>query len=310
LINPDTGKMGHHHDHTHSHTHDHGLADTGNIKVAFFLNLVFTLIELVGGILTNSVAILSDALHDLGDSLSLGLAWYFQKLSKKGRNRAFSYGYKRFSLFGAIINSIVLVIGSVIILMETIPRLANPEAPDAKGMIFLAILGVVVNGAAVLRLKKGDSLNERVVSLHLLEDVLGWVAVLIGAIVMFFFDLPIIDPILSILIAAYVLFNVYRNLKTTFFIVMQGVPSETDLQTIRDYLLSVEGVNDIHDLHVWSMDGNYNVLTVHLTISEDKLIEELSELKKVIRHSLLDLGIAHATLEFEIESEKCVLIDC
>ena len=190
------------HDHHHGHHHQH---DTKNISTAFFLNLAFTIIEIIGGLMTNSVAIMSDALHDLGDSLSLGLAWYFQKVAKKGRDKTFSYGYKRFSVLGAMINAIVLVVGSVFILQETIPRLWQPETPNVQGMFWLAILGIVVNGAAVLKLQKGTSLNEKVISLHLLEDVLGWAAVLVGSVLMYFFDLPIIDPLLSIGIAIFIL---------------------------------------------------------------------------------------------------------
>jgi len=193
----------------HHHRH-HPAGDTGNLKTAFFLNFAFTIIEIIGGILTNSVAILSDAIHDFGDSLSLGLAWYLQKLSKKGRNSTFTYGYKRFSLLGAIITSLVLVIGSVIILYEAIPRLFQPEPAHVPGMIGMAILGVIVNGAAVWRTRSGQSMNEQVVSWHLLEDVLGWMAVLLGAVLMYFFDAPIIDPLLSIGITLFILYNVAR----------------------------------------------------------------------------------------------------
>jgi cobalt-zinc-cadmium efflux system protein len=291
--------MGHHHHH-----------ETGNIKVAFFLNLGFTLIEIVGGLFTNSVAILSDALHDFGDSISLGLSWYFQKYSHKGKDKNYSYGYRRFSLVGAIVNSIILIIGSIFILMETIPRIYAPTTPDAFGMIWLAVLGIVVNGAAAIRLKKGTSLNEKVVSLHLLEDVLGWVAVLIGAVVMYYFDLPIIDPLLSLGIAIYILFNVYKNLREVFGIVMQGVPHETNLNKIEIFLKSLNGVEEIHDLHVWSMDGEYNVLTVHIVIGDNQPMESLIPLKKKIHESLHEYGIEHATLEFETVDEKCALVNC
>ena len=205
----------HGHDHGHIHTH-HG--DVKNIKIAFFLNLGFSIVEIIGGFLTNSVAILSDAVHDLGDSFSLGLAWYFQKFSRKQRDKNFTYGYKRFSLVGALINSIVLIAGSVLILSEAIPRIFNPQQADAGGMFLLAILGIIVNGIAVVRLRKGSSLNEKVVSLHMLEDVLGWSAVLIGAIIMKFTNLYIIDPILSVLISFFILFNVFKkHFTVTFF---------------------------------------------------------------------------------------------
>lgn len=291
--------------HNHNHGHSH---DTGNIKIAFFINLVFTVIEIIGGVLTNSVAILSDAVHDLGDSLSLGLAWYFQNYSKKERTQSYSYGYGRFSLLGAIINSIVLVVGSVFIFVEAIPRLLNPQQPDTGGMMILAVLGVVFNGAAVLRLKKGSSINERVVSLHLLEDVLGWVAVLIGSIVMHFFNLPIIDSILSLGIAAFILFNVYKNLKETIQIVMQGVPSDADVPQVEKQLLAFPEITAVHDIHIWSMDGEYNVMTAHLELKEVRALNELEPLKKRIRANLRDLHIEHATLEFETTTENCGVV--
>ncbi len=285
-----------HSSHSHGSGHHHG---TGNIKVAFFLNVVFTIIEIVGGILTNSVAILSDAIHDLGDSLSLGLAWYFQNVSKKEATPKYSYGFRRFSLLGAIINSIVLVVGSIFIVVEAIPRLINPVTPDAKGMIILGILGVIFNGAAVLRLKKGTSLNERVVSLHLMEDVLGWVAVLIGAILMYFFDIPIIDPILSLGIALFILFNVYKNLKETVQIVMQGTPDGIDVEDVKHHLLEVSAISAVHDLHVWSMDGEFTVLSAHLVLKDFASVQEMSAIKMEVRTILRELGIDHPTLEFE-----------
>ena len=295
------------HDHGHHHGHHHG---TKNLKVAFFLNLGFTIIEIVGGLLTNSVAILSDALHDLGDSLSLGLSWYFQKLSGKGRDKTFSYGYSRFSLLGAVINSVVLLTGSGIIIYEAIPRLFNPEQPDAQGMMYLAILGILVNGAAVLRLRKGSSLNEEVVSLHLLEDVLGWVAVLIGSIVMRFYDAPIIDPILSLLIAVYILYNVFRNIKKSFRIILQGTPKGVEIDKITDEIRKNRAIQDIHDCHLWSMDGEYYVFSAHLVVAQEKGMEELAVIKEDIRNLLKSFSIAHATIEFETENESCELEHC
>jgi len=248
------------------HEHHHG--EVKNIKVAFFLNLFFTLLEIAGGFFTNSMAILSDAVHDLGDSLSLGLAWYFQKVSNKGSDSSYSYGYKRFSLLGAIINSIVLVVGSIFILTAAIPRIFHPEKTQAAGMFFLAIVGVLINGIAFLRLKRGSSINEKVVSLHFLEDVLGWVSILIGSVIMYFFNAPFIDPILSVGIAFFVLSNVYKNIRQTLHIILQGIPDNVDIEEISQQLQEFKGVEDIHDLHVWSVDGNYNILTVHVVLNK------------------------------------------
>ncbi|MBR9831372.1 cation transporter [bacterium] len=295
--------MGHNHNHSHNHSE-------GNVKVAFFLNLAFTIIEIIGGLYTNSLAILSDALHDLGDSLSLGLSWYFQKLSKKGRTKTFSYGYKRFSLLGAIINSIVLVAGSIFILTKAIPELFNPGETNVEGMLYLSILGIVVNGAAVFKLRKGESLNEKVVSLHLLEDVLGWVAVLIGSVIMMYTDAPFIDPLLSVLISLFVLYNVYKNLKKSILVILQGIPEEISIDDIRQKLKNISKVTDIHDCHAWSMDGQYNILTLHLRLDKDYKLSEQAKLKEQVRTQLKDESINHITIEFEAQGENCELEDC
>ncbi|MEQ8473887.1 MAG: cation diffusion facilitator family transporter [Marinoscillum sp.] len=295
--------MGHNHDHSHNQKE-------GNVKVAFFLNLNFTIIEVIGGLYTNSLAILSDALHDLGDSLSLGLSWYFQKLSKKGRTKRFSYGYKRFSLLGAIINSIVLVAGSIFILTKAIPELFNPGETNVQGMLYLAILGIVVNGAAVLKLRKGESLNEKVVSLHLLEDVLGWVAVLIGSIIMMYTDAPFIDSLLSVLISLFVLYNVYKNLRKSMLVILQGIPEDVSLEDIKEKLKDISEITDVHDNHVWSMDGEYNILTIHLQLDKDYKLSEQAKLKEKVRSQLKDESINHITIEFEGQDENCELEDC
>jgi cobalt-zinc-cadmium efflux system protein len=300
----------HKHNHSHGHSHSHNHAGEGNISVAFFLNLSFTVIELIGGILTNSVAIISDAVHDFGDSLSLGLAWYFARLSKKGSNKAYTYGYKRFSLLGAIINSVVLVVGSVYILTEAVPRIFAPQETNVNGMMLLAVIGILINGAAVLRTKKATSINERVVSLHLLEDVLGWVAVLIGSIIMRFTGWTIIDPILSVVIAAFVLFNVFRNIKEVLPILLQGTPADIDREHIIEELEELAGVQGVHDLHIWSLDEEYKVLTVHVSLAAPLSADELATLKEHIRAHLTEEGIQHATIEIEAPDEVCGLVNC
>jgi cobalt-zinc-cadmium efflux system protein len=285
--------------------HQHHNQSTSNIKIAFFLNLIFTIIEIVGGIFTNSLAILSDALHDLGDSLSLGLAWYFQHLSKKGRDHKYSYGYKRFSLLGALINSVILLLGSVYIISESIPRIIEPEITKPEGMFLLAILGILVNGAAALRLKKGKTQNERVVALHLLEDVLGWTGVLIGSIIIYFTGWHEIDPILSLGIALYILINIYRNLKQSLNIILQAIPDGISMKKVQDILEQIKNVKSIHDLHIWSLDGERNVLTVHLVVDTDLDDAEARILKEETRAKMHQLGISHSTIEIEREDEDC-----
>ncbi len=294
----------------HAHNHNHGNNDVKNIKTAFFLNFAFTIIEFVGGVLTNSMAILSDAVHDLGDCITLGLSWYFQKVSKKPRTQDFTYGYKRFSLLGAVINSVILLVGSVVILINAVPRLFNPQQPDVKGMLLLAVLGVVINSIALFRLRKGSSINEKVVSLHMLEDVLGWVAVLIGAGVMYFVDAPIIDPILSIAIALFILVNVYRNMRESLRIILQGSPSRLNLKDVENVILGFSEVTSVHDLHAWSVDGEYNVLTFHAVLKKELSMSDQHQLKAIIRESLFIIDAHHCTIEFELPDEDCIMEDC
>lgn len=171
----------------HNHSHNH--TSTKNIKIAFYLNLCFTILEIIGGIYVNSIAIISDAIHDLGDTISLGTAWYLDVKSKKKADKKFSFGYNRFSLLGALISSIILIAGSIYVINEAIGRILNPEHTDAQGMMIFAIIGVFVNGYAAWKLSSGKSMNEKVASWHLLEDVLGWVAVLVVAIILNFKDI-------------------------------------------------------------------------------------------------------------------------
>lgn len=291
--------------HNHAHAHQHHHQGTGNIRVAFWINTAFAVLEIAGGLYTNSVAILSDALHDFGDSLSLGTAWYFQRKSSQGRDKQYTYGYRRFSLVGAFVNAVVLIIGSIFVIEESVGRLTTPEQPDARGMLIFALIGIAANGVAMLRLRKGQSINERVVSLHFLEDVLGWVAVLIGSVVMMFGDFPIVDPLLSLGIAAFILFNVYRSLKASFQIILQGAPEDVPQALVRKKLESFAEIRNIHDVRMWTMDGHFNVITMHITIDKNLSLEQVEDLKRRVKKELSALNLQHATLEFELEGYHC-----
>ena len=295
----------HSHDHSYSHTRGRSSDASKRIGWAFFLNVVFTIIEFIGGWLTNSTAIMADAVHDLGDSLSIGTSWGLNKLSDKDANRTFSYGYKRFSLLGALINGVVLTVGSIWILFEAIPRLADPVMPQVEGMLLLSIFGMAVNGFAAYKLSEGNSLNERVLNWHLLEDVLGWVAVFIVSIVLMFKPWAILDPILSIGFTLFILFNVIRNLKQTLMLFLQATPDKEQLEDIRDELLSNKHVSDLHHFHIWSLDGERNVMTVHLVLNGEVSLEHIQDLKDNVQHSLKKYDFEHTTVEFEFADEQC-----
>ena len=280
---------------------------TGNIKIAFFLNLCFTIIEIFGGIWTNSMAILADALHDLGDSLSLGLAWYLERFSEKKASKSFTFGYRRFSLLGALINGLILVGGSLYILSKAIPRIIDPEPSYAEGMFFFALGGIIVNGLAVLRLRGGKTLNERVITWHLLEDVLGWVAILIVSIVLMFKEIYILDPILSILITLYVLYNGLKYLKKTLFVFLQGTPEQINISEIENKIITIDDVQSVHHTQTWSLDGEHHVLTTHVVIKENISQKDIIMIKGKIRSLVSNLNIQHVTLEVEYENEACDL---
>lgn len=277
-----------------------------NIRLAFWVNLVFTIFEIIGGIFTNSVAIISDALHDLGDSISLGLSWYLQRKSRKGATRKFTFGYRRFSLLGALINSVILIVGSLIIIREAVERLWNPEVSDARGMLILAIIGIIVNGYAAWKLSSGKSMNEKVVSWHLLEDVLGWAAVLIASVFMMFFELPWLDPALSLAITLFVLYNVIKRLKETVYVFLQGNPEIHNLEEIENKIKAFPQVDSLHHTHLWSLDGEKHVFTTHLKLKNIVDLEEIRLLKTQIKEMLKsEYHFSHYTIETELEDEEC-----
>jgi cobalt-zinc-cadmium efflux system protein len=288
---------------SHSHSHQ----TTSNIRTAFFLNLGFAILEIAGGLYTNSLAILSDAVHDFGDSLSLGMAWYLERVSENDADRRYSYGYRRFSLLGALLNALILSAGSVFMISQAVKRILNPETSQAEGMILFAVIGIAVNGAAALRLRRDSSLNARVVALHLLEDVFGWAAVLFVGLILLFSDNPYLDPILSALIAAYILFNVIRNLRRTADVFLQAVPPDLSLQDLEAHILRVENVESIHHCHLWSLDGEHHVLTVHIVVPEGTTREQALCLKNDIKDSLSPLAISHMTIEIEYGEADCTM---
>ena len=286
------------------HNHDHS-SSSKRIGWAFFLNLIFTIIEFIGGWLTNSTAIMADAVHDLGDSLSIGSAWLLNRLGQKSVNPEYTYGYRRLSLFGALINGLVLIAGSIWILVTAIPRLADPVMPHTEGMLALAVLGVAANGYAAYRLSQGKTLNEKVLNWHLLEDVLGWVAVLIVATVMQFVDWPILDPLLSIGFTLFILVNVLRNLWATGRLFFQAVPDPDLLESVRESLMSLKEIDGVHHLHLWSLDGEHHVLTAHVKAVLTHDLARYTQLKAAIQSALETYDLAHTTIEIELAEEAC-----
>lgn len=264
-----------------------------------FLNIAFTILEIVGGIWTNSLAIISDALHDFGDSVALLISWLFERESKRSPDTNRTFGYQRLSLFSAFFSASILIGGSIIIIFEAIPRLLNPELVNSTGMVGFSIIGITLNSAGFFLLKRGESLNEKVLSWHLLEDVLGWVGILVGGLVIYFWEIYIIDPLITIGLTVFILYNVIRNLREAFNILLQGVPKHIDLEAVKKDVTSIKGVLGMHDIHIWSLEGETDVLTAHIVLEDKILRENADKLKDLIKETLLNHHIEHSTIELE-----------
>lgn len=289
------------HNHSHSHSHIGTGSRKQNVLFAGLLNIFFVVVEIVAGILTNSVAILSDALHDAGDSIALISAYFAEKQAEKKKDSKRTFGYARISLFSALLNALILIGGSIYILSEAVSRFFTPEPVNGLGMMAVAVLGVLINTIAYFRLSKGMSSNEKVLSWHLLEDVLGWIAVLVGGIIIYFTNLFIVDTLITIGYTTFILFGVSRNLKEVFNILLQGVPSHISQIEIEKKIKMVEGVTNIHDIHIWSLDGEKVIFTAHITVQDE--IKNLLEIKEKVKDILHHSKVEHSTLEFEYEGD-------
>ena len=269
-----------------------------NILIAFILNISFSLFEFFGGLFTNSVAILSDSIHDLGDALSIGISYFMERKSKKPADNKYTYGYIRCSVLGGVITTTILIVGSILVIIGAVKRLFNPVEVNYSGMIIFAVVGVVLNFLAAYFTREGDSINQKSVNLHMLEDVLGWIIVLIGAIIMNFTDISIIDPIMSIGVALFILISSFKNLKQVLDLFLEKTPKDIDIDELKNHLLEIDGVDDIHHIHVWSIDGFNNYATMHIVTKE----KDIPSIKKKIREELEEHNICHSILETEEEA--------
>lgn len=276
-----------------------------NILIAFLLNLGFSIYEFIGGSFTGSTAIMSDAIHDLGDAVSIGLSFLLEKRSLRAPDEKHTYGYLRYSLLGGMITTLILLLGSGFVIINAIIHLCHPSPIDYDGMIFLAIIGTVVNFVAAYLTSRGESLNQKSVNLHMLEDVLGWVVVLMGAIIMKLINITYIDPILSIFVALFIIAHALKNLFAILDIFLEKTPAQLSLSNLEKHLLTLSKIQNIHHLHVWSIDESHHYATLHVVTQHPS-----PKLKQIIRHELLKYHITHVTIEFESPNETCTEHKC
>ena len=273
-----------------------------NILIAFLLNLFFSIIEIIGGIFTNSISILSDAVHDLLDSFSIGLSYFLEKKSKKKIDYLYTYGYKRYSVLGAFITSFLLFISSLLIIYHSILRIFNPVEINYNGMMIIAIFGVIINSLAAYFTKNGDSLNQRAMNLHMFEDVLGWLIVLVGSLLIKLTKILWIDSVISIIVSTIIVLRTINYLNTVLNLFLLKTPVDVDIKEIKKHIMSIAEVKDIHHLHIWSLDGINNFATLHVVTN--------GNIKDKIRSEMKEFGINNVTIEVENEDEVCSYKHC
>lgn len=279
---------------------------TRNILLAFILNLAFTVFEFFGGLFTGSFAILSDSVHDFGDAISIGIAYLLEKKSKKRPNSTYTYGYARYSIIGALITTVILIVGSIFIIIGAITRIFEPVEVNHDGMIVLAIIGTLVNSLAVYITHGGKNLNQRSVNLHMLEDVLGWIVVLVGSITIKITNLSVIDPVMSMAVACFVLFSSLRNFGEILDLFLEKAPRGISTKDLKAHLRALPDVESLHHLHLWSMDGTNNYATLHIVTTSKKS----EDLKAAVRAEMAEHGIQHVTIELETPAEHCHDTEC
>lgn len=275
------------------------------IFTAFILNLFFAFFEFAGGVITGSVAIVSDAIHDLGDAVGIGVSFFLEKKSKKKPDETYTYGYGKFSVLGGLITTLILITGSTLVAVGAVRRIMHPTAVDSGKMIIFAVVGVLVNLLAAFFTADPHNVNQRAVNLHMLEDVLGWGVVLIGAIIIKITDISLIDPIMSLLVAVFIFINAVSNLKEILNIILEKIPDDISVNEIKEKLLKVDGVINVHHIHIRSTDGVHNFATMHIVTDEDPYA-----VKNEVRKILKEHGIYHATLETETSDEDCENKEC
>lgn len=265
-----------------------------NMTIAFLLNFSFAIIEFIFGLLFNSSAILADAIHDTGDALAIGLSTLFEKISTKKEDRNYTLGYKRYSLLGALLISVILLVGSTLVIVENIPKLLAPEKVNYDGMLILGIVAIAVNTAASRVVSHGHSHNESILSLHFLEDILGWLAVIVVSLILRFTDWYFLDPLLSLVIAGFILSKALPKFWENIQIFLDHVPSDVDLSQLYQEIAVLENVRAITQLNVWTTDGLEKYAMLHICLENPNL---LAETQAVLRQKLLTYGISKVTIQ-------------
>ena len=271
-----------------------------SIWLAFFLNLSYAIVEFIAGGIFGSSAVLADSVHDLGDAIAIGISAFLETISNREEDRQYTLGYKRFSLLGALVTAVILITGSILVILENITKLFNPQPVNDEGILWLGIIAVSINLLASLVVRKGKTKNESILSLHFLEDTLGWLAVILMAIILRFTDWYILDPILSLVISIFILTKAIPRFWSALKIFLDAVPEGVDIKQVMSDLEGLDNVASLNQLNLWTMDGLEKNAIVHVCLKE---IEQMETCKEFIRNLLKDCGFQNITIEVDADLE-------
>ncbi|MDU1097523.1 MAG: cation diffusion facilitator family transporter, partial [Streptococcus mitis] len=271
------------------------------VWIAFFLKLSYAIVEFIAGGIFGSSAVLADSVHDLGDAIAIGISALLETISNREEDRHYTLGYKRFSLLGALVTAVILITGSILVILENIAKIFHPQSVNDEGIFWLGIIAITINVLASLVIRKGQTKNESILSLHFLEDTLGWVAVILMAIVLRFTDWYILDPLLSIAISFFILSKALPRFWSTLKIFLDAVPEGVDIQKIKTDLAELDHVASINQLNLWTMDGLEKNAIVHVCLKE---MEHMETCKESIRIFLKDCGFQNITIEVDVDLES------
>ena len=266
------------------------------VWIAFFLNLSYAIVEFIAGGIFGSSAVLADSVHDLGDAIAIGISALLETISNREEDRHYTLGYKRFSLLGALVTAVILITGSILVILENITKLFNPQPVNDEGILWLGVIAVSINVLASLVVRKGKTKNESILSLHFLEDTLGWLAVILMAIILRFTDWYILDPLLSLVISIFILSKAIPRFWSALKIFLDAVPEGVETSDLEKDLEALPNVKSINQLSIWSMDGLENNAIVHICIKD---WEQMMETKEVVRQCLEERGVQNITIEVD-----------
>ena len=269
-----------------------------SIWLAFFLNLSYAIIEFIAGGVFASSAVLADSVHDLGDAVAIGVSAVLETISNREEDSHYTLGYKRFSLLGALITAVILMTGSIFVILENITKIFDPQPVNDEGILWLGIIAVTINVLASLVVRKGKTKNESILSLHFLEDTLGWIAVILMAIILRFTDWYILDPLLSLVISFFILSKAIPRFWSTLKIFLDAVPEEVDIEQVKKDLEQLDHVASVNQLNLWTMDGLEKNAIVHVCLKE---IGQMENCKESIRNLLKDCGFQNITIEVDAD---------